>query len=273
MPKRGTIVPIIGTPERHRLQTLDRSTEVLEAVVQSGGMTLAEVQRRLGLGNTVSHRILQTWTELDYLALDPDSKLYRAGVKLLALGLRVRGGFVNEDLQQRLRAVADQLNCTTNAALLYGKQVFHIARAESRYVSPLQLEIGTTLPAHVTALGRVLLAQLPPDRIRALYGDGPLPAYGSQSDRTVDELIADLGAVRKSGFALCYQTINESSGAVAVPLHDAAGTVVAAINAVGAIERFDQATIAASILPELRRAAQQPFELPQLFGGQTATFR
>jgi IclR family pca regulon transcriptional regulator len=260
-------------PERHRLQTLDRSTEVLEAVVQSGGMTLSDVQRRIGLGNTVTHRILQTWTGLDYLAFDPERKVYRAGIKLLALGLRVRAGFVNDDLQQRLRVLADTLNCTTNAALLYGKQIFHIARAESRYVSPLQLEVGTTLPAHVTALGRVLLAQLPPDRIRALYGDGVLPAYGAQSGRTVDELIADLAAVRRDGFAVVYRTVDEGSGSVAVPLRDAGGSIVAAINIVGAFDRFDQTTIAESYLPELRRAAKRPFALPPLFGGEGATVR
>jgi IclR family pca regulon transcriptional regulator len=268
MTARGKDSPIIGTPDRHRLQTLDRSTEVLETVVQSGGKTLAEVQRRLALGHTVTHRILQTWTELDYLAYDPERKIYRAGIKLLALGLRVRGALANDDLQDRLRTVAEALNCTTNAGLLYGKQIFYIARAESRYVSPLPLEIGTTLPAHVTAIGRMLLAQLPGERIRSLYGNGALPAYGPQSGRTVDELIGELAAIRADGFAVCYQTIDEGTGSVAVPLRDPAGSVVAAINVVGAIDRFDQATIAAAYLPALRGAVKRPYVLPALFTGE-----
>jgi IclR family pca regulon transcriptional regulator len=267
MAARGKDSPIIGMPDRHRLQTVDRSAGVLEAVVQSGGMTLAEVQRRLGLGHTVTHRILQTWTELDYLAFDPERKLYRAGIKLLSLGLRVRGALANDDLQSRLRSVAETLNCTTNAGLLYGKQIFYIARAESRYVSPLPLEIGTTLPAHVTAIGRMLLAQLSNERIHNLYGDGALPAYGSQSGRTADDLIAELTAIRTDGFAVCYQTIDEGTGSVAVPLRDVHGTVVAAINVVGAIDRFDQATIAEAYVPALRKAAQRPIALPPLFAG------
>jgi DNA-binding IclR family transcriptional regulator len=268
MTVRGEDSPIIGTPDRHRLQTLDRSTDVLEAVVQSGGMTLAELQRRLGLGHTVTHRILQTWTELDYLAFDPQRKVYRAGIKLLALGLRVRGALANDDLQERLRGVAEALNCTTNAGLLYGKQIFYIARAESRYVSPLPLEIGTTLPAHVTAIGRLLLAQLPPERIHGLYGTGTLPTYGSQSGRNVDELIGELATIRGDGFAVCYQTIDEGTGSVAVPLRDVHGNVVAAMNVVGAIDRFDQATIANAYLPALRDAAKRPFTLPPLFSAE-----
>ena len=254
-------------PARRRLQTLDRSTEVLEAGVQSGGMTLAEVQRRLGLGHTVSHRILQTWTDLEYLAFAPERKAYRAGIKLLSLGLRVRGALVNDDLQGRLRQVADALNCTTNAGLLYGRQIFYIARAESRYVSPLPLEIGTVLPAHATAIGRVLLSHLPRERVYDMYGDGALPAFGSQSDRRVDDLIDELKTIRRDDFAVCYQTIDEGTGSVAVPLRDRGRSVVAAMNVVGPIDRFDQATIADSYLPALRDAAKRPFALPALFLG------
>ncbi|HEY5350461.1 MAG TPA: IclR family transcriptional regulator [Candidatus Lustribacter sp.] len=238
-------------------------------MVQSGGMSLAEVGRRLGLGHTVSHRILQTWTDLEYLAFDPERKVYRAGIKLLALGLRVRGALVNDDLQGRLHRVADALNCTTNAGLLYGRQIFYIARAESRYVSPLPLEIGTVLPAHATAIGRMLLAQLPDERIYGMYGTGALPAFGSQSDRRVDDLIGELKAVRRDDFAVCYQTIDEGTGSVAVPLRDRGGNVVAAMNVVGSIERFDQAMIAGAYLPALRDAAQRPFALPALLLGET----
>ncbi len=260
--------PRKGTPARRRLQTLDRSTDVLETVVQSGGMTLAEVQRRLGLGPTVSHRILQTWTDLDYLAFDPQRKVYRAGIKLLSVGMRVRGALINDDLQGRLYRVADALSCTANAGLLYGRQIFYIGHAESHYVSPMQLEIGTVLPAHATAMGRVLLSHLPSERIYAMYGTGALPAFGSQSGKHVNDLIAELKTINRDGFAVCYQTISESTGSVAVPMRNRSGNVIAAMNVVGAIDRFDQATIADIYLPALREAAKRPLTLPALFLGE-----
>jgi DNA-binding IclR family transcriptional regulator len=253
---------------RKRLQTLDRSTEVLEAVVQSGGLTLAEVRRRLDLGATVAHRILQTWTDLDYLAFDPRRKIYRAGIKLLSVGMRVRGALVNDDLQGRLYRVAETLSCTTNAGLLYGRQIFYIGHAESHYTSPAHLEIGTVLPAHATAIGRVLLACLPNERIYEMYGTAGVPAFGSQGSRRVDDLIRELRIVEREGYAVCYQTINEATGSVAVPLRDETGNVVAAINAIGAIERFDQATIAVSYLSALREVAKRPVKLPALFLGE-----
>lgn len=251
------------------MQTLDRSTEVLEAVIQAGGMSLADVQRRLGLGHTIAHRILQTWTELDYLAFDPQRKTYRAGIKLLSLGLRVRGAFVNHDLQQRLTRVADALDLTANVGLLFGRQIFYIARAESRYASSLRLEIGTTLPAHATAIGRVLLSYVAREHVIALYGDGPLPVYGPQTGGSVQHLATELEIIRRDGYAVCYQTIDEGLSSAAVPLRDAHGAVIAAMNIVGAIDRFDQQAIAERYLPVLRDATREPFALPPLFLGST----
>jgi len=65
-----------------QLRTVARSAEVLELVIRSGSTTLKDVQRELGLGHTVAHRILQTWTSLHYLNFDPERKVYRAGSKL-----------------------------------------------------------------------------------------------------------------------------------------------------------------------------------------------
>ena len=64
--------------------------------------------------------------------------------------------------------------------------------------------------------------------------------------------------------------IDEGTASVAVPLRDRGGSVVAAINVVGAVDRFDQTTIAEAYLPALRDAAERPFVLPALFLGEPA---
>ena len=92
-----------------QLRTVARSADVLELVISSGSTTLKDVQRQLGLGHTVAHRILQTWTSLHYLNFDPERKVYRAGLKLLWAGMRVRAALDNPDLEARLRHVLKTL--------------------------------------------------------------------------------------------------------------------------------------------------------------------
>lgn len=251
---------------RSRLQTADRSADVLETVVAAGSISLAEVQRRLGLGRTVAHRLLQTWTALGFLSFEPERKVYRAGVRLLGLGLRVREALDNADLNRRLRAVAEEIGFTANAGLLYGRQVFYIGRAESRYVTPLPLDVGTALPAHATAIGRVLLAFQPAKAVRAMYGGEPLQAYGEHDFTDLNALLAELNAIARRGYAVGYSTFSAASGSVAIPLRDAGGRVVAAMNAVGPIDAFDRATIVRKYLPVMRRAAGASVALPALFG-------
>ena len=258
--------PVNGKTD-DQLRTVARSADVLELVISSGSTTLKDVQRELGLGHTVAHRILQTWTSLHYLNFDAQRKVYRAGLKLLWAGMRVRAALDNPDLDARLRQVLKTLGFTANVGVLDGRLVLHVARNEGRY-GPFHVEVGSALPAHATSLGRVLLAYEPEAHVMRRYADHDLTAYTPSTITTLPMLLADLREIRRKKYAFSYGMIDSSSATVAVPLRDGDGRVVAAMNVIGPMNEFGADAIRERILPALTDIAAAPVSLPALISGR-----
>jgi IclR family pca regulon transcriptional regulator len=262
----GKHSPIIGKGD-DQLRTVARSADVLELVIASGSTTLKDVQRELGLGHTVAHRILQTWTSLHYLNFDAQRKVYRAGLKLLWTGMRVRAALDNPDLDARLRAVLTTLGFTANVGVLDGRDVIHVARNEGRY-GPFHAEVGSALPAHATSLGRVLLAYEPEASITRRYADEDLTAFTASTITTVAMLLEDLREIRRQTYAYSLGMIDAPTATVAVPLRDADGRVVASMNVLGPIGEFGIDAIRDRILPAMLEIAAPPVSLPPLIAGR-----
>jgi IclR family pca regulon transcriptional regulator len=257
----------LGGKNDEQLRTVARSAEVLELLVGEGALTLRDVQRRLGLGHSVAHRILQTWTALEYLSFNPETKVYRAGTKLMWVGTKVRTALDDPDLHARLATITEQLGFTANVGILEGRVVVHVARSAVRQLLPFEVHAGSSLPAHATAIGRVLLSALPESRVRTLYSEAGFAVYTENTIADLPTLLADLAQVRSSGYAVAIRTIETGIASVAVPLRDADGRVVAALNAVGPTASFAPADVRDRILPLLRQLAAAPIELPAIFGG------
>ena len=252
-----------------QLRTVARSADVLELVIKSGSTTLKDVQRELGLGHTVAHRILQTWTSLHYLNFDTQRKVYRAGVKLLWTGMRIRAALENPDLDARLHAVYEKLGFTSTAGVLDGRDVLHVARNEGSY-GPFHAEVGSPLPAHATALGRLLLAFEPEASVERRYADHDLTAFTPSTITSLPALLDDLREIRRNAYASSLGMIDASSATVAVPLRDVDGRVVAAMNAVGPIAEFSADAIRERILPTMLEIAAPPVSLAALISGRQA---
>jgi IclR family pca regulon transcriptional regulator len=251
------------------LRTVARSADVLELVISSGSTTLKDVQRQLGLGHTVAHRILQTWTSLHYLNFDSQRKVYRAGLKLLWTGMRVRAALDNPDLETRLRQVLQATGFTACVGVLDGRLVLYVARNEGRY-RPFNVEIGAALPAHATSMGRLLLAFESEATVTRRYADQDLTAYTATTITALPVLLADLREVRKKKYAFSYGMIDNASASVAVPLRDTEGRVVAAMNVVGPVSEFGSDAIRDRILPAMTEIAAAPVSLPALISGSHA---
>lgn len=262
----GKQSPLSGKVD-DQLRTVARSVDVLELVITSGSTTLKDVQRELGLGHTVAHRILQTWTSLHYLNFDAQRKVYRAGLKLLWTGMRVRAALDNPDLDARLRTVFKTLGFTANVGVLDGRDVIHVARNEGRY-GPFRVEVGSALPAHATALGRLLLAFEPETSIVRRYTDHDLTMFTPSTITTVPMLLEDLREIRRQTYAFSYGMIDAASATVAVPLRDSDGHVVASMNAVGPIGDFGTEAVRDRILPAMIEIAGPPVSLPPLIAGR-----
>lgn len=189
-----------------------------------------EIVRRLGLPRTTVHELLTTLTARGYLV--QASGRYRLGVRVHQLGNAYAERLdLADEGRQVARGVAEACDETVHVAILEGTEVVYIAKVDSTHAVRMVSATGRRLPAHCTAVGKMLLASLPDEELRARIPDGvPLAAMTPQSITETPALYAELAAARERGTAVEDRESNADVSCVAAPVRDRDGAVVAALS-------------------------------------------
>jgi IclR family transcriptional regulator, pca regulon regulatory protein len=125
----------------------------------------------------------------------------------------------------------------------------------TRRIMSITLSVGTRLPAYATSMGRVLLAALPEAELSARLARIDMRPRSTHTITDPDALRAVLDRVRRQGWAAVDQELEEGLRSLAVPIHDASGTVVAALNVSVHASRGTMTTLRRDILPLAQDAA------------------
>ena len=225
------------------MQGLAKGLAVIEAFQEDAvRLSVSEVAERTGLDRATARRCLLTLDALGYA--DYDGKYFRLAPRTLRLG---HAYYRSATLPAKVQPVLDELSQATgesaSVSLLDGTEVIYVARASQKRVMAINLMPGSRLPAYCASMGRVLLAALPPAEARAILERSERIAYTPHTVTEVAALVKILAKISRDGFAGIDQELELGLCSLSVPLYDAAGRVVAAMN-VGA-------NIARSALPEM----------------------
>jgi IclR family pca regulon transcriptional regulator len=232
----------VGLPDKNFVASLQKGLEVLTCFGrQHSRLTVSEVARLTGCSPASARRSLLTLQALGYL--DSDGKRFWMLPKALLVA------------QPLLDALSERTRESASLGKLLGDDAIIIARSTARRSLSTGLGIGSRLPAYCSALGRVLLASLPPveaeRRVRAMPRQ-PLTA------RTVYELkpvLALLASCREEGYAGNDGELELGVRSMAVPVHDRSGAMVAAMSIAVRAERMSFVEFRDAFLPALRKAS------------------
>jgi IclR family transcriptional regulator, pca regulon regulatory protein len=215
---------------RDLIAGLEKGLAVIEAFDQSQArLTIGEVAARCQLTRSAARRYLITLVPLGYVA--SDGKTFALTPKVLRLGQSyMRSAALPRLVQPELNRLASSLKEASSAGVLDGNDVICIAAASVGRIVSATLQPGTRVPAYCTANGRVLLGALPTAQGDAWLARQTLAALTPQTLTRPDKLRAEITRARKQGYALVDQELELGLRTLAVPLIDAAGQVVAAIN-------------------------------------------
>lgn len=219
-----------------------RALDILELFLDGETLSAPEITTRLGLPRTTVHELLHTLADRHYLTTAPDrAGYYRLGMRVFQLG----GVFAGQlDLAREGQAVAGEVaaRCdeTVHVAVLEGTEVVYVAKVDSTQPVRMVSSVGRRLPAHCTAVGKMLLATLTDAELSARYpGRQSLPAMTGNSVSSLAELRRQLPTVAAEGLAREYCESNEAVACVAAPVRDHEGEVVAAMSVSVPILRWD----------------------------------
>jgi DNA-binding IclR family transcriptional regulator len=220
-----------GAQPAYPITSVDNALRLIRLFNDRDTLRLTDACSYLGVAHSTAHRLLAMLIHHGFVQQDPQSRTYRPGPTLLEIGLSV---VEKSDFRTKARPLlvelVDLFNETVHLMTLEGTKVRYVDGVEGNRALRVAPRTGSMLPAHCTSGGKALLAELPDERIRALYADPTTIA--PQTDRSVSSLpslIAALEEVRANGYATNYEESEEGVGSVAIALRNAAGTALAAV--------------------------------------------
>jgi len=216
------------------VQSVDRALDVLEALAAHGGEAgLSEIAATTGLPYGTIHRLLRTLLARGYVRQESDRR-YALGGALVRLGGAAENMFATW-ARPYLARMVELSGETANLAVLEGDFVVYVAQVPSPRRLRMFAEVGRRVPAHSTAVGKVLLADRA-DAAAVLERTG-LPRRTDQTITSVAAMLAELEAVRERGYALDLGEEETGVHCLAVPVRDGE-RVVAGMSVSGPAERL-----------------------------------
>lgn len=243
-------------PGDNYVQSFARGLEVIRSFSAAAPQqTLSEVAARTGLTRAGARRILLTLQTLGYL--ESDGRLFRLTPRILDLGFAYLSSMPIWDLAEpMMEALTDRVRESCSAAVLDGLDIVYVLRVHTHKIMSTNLAAGSRLPAFWTSLGRVLLAALPEDELRARLATLPRQPFTRHTVLDDETLLARIAQARTQGWCLVDQELEEGLISVAAPLKNRAGDVVAALNISGQANRTSTEMLREQLLPELLQTAQ-----------------
>jgi IclR family transcriptional regulator, KDG regulon repressor len=221
-----------------------RAVDLLDLFLDGKGpRSVPEITAELRLPRSTAYELVQTLVARKCLRpVDGDGHRYDLGLHLFELGSAYADSIdLTDQGQQVAREVVARCDETVHVATLDGTDVVYFVKADSSQAVRMVSAVGKRLPAHCTAVGKVMLAGLDDDEVVARYADtGEWVRMTPNTIPSLAELLASLALIRQQGLAFDDCESNIDVRCVAAPVRDATGSVVAGLSISVPVHRSDQ---------------------------------
>jgi DNA-binding IclR family transcriptional regulator len=220
------------SPSSSSVKSAERLLDVLDLLArQARPVPTMTIARECGIPKSSAHHLLNVMRARNFVTYYETERAWGLGVSAFEIGSAyLRSGPLQRLGRHLLVELTTRTGETSHLAMLHGTEVLYIDKEQpAGSVTKLVTEIGVRLPAHLTAVGRAILAELPEAQIRALYANQPLVVRTGHGPGSVDALLRDLEQVRGTGFALDDGLVTPGISCLACPVFSHEGVPAAAI--------------------------------------------
>lgn len=237
---------------------LNKTLDILEALANAEGMTVAELATASGVNKAATYRILNTLERRGYAVRSTDGvRKYSVGpaFRALARDSHSPGDLLNV-ARPHLRRLWEEFDETVNLGVLNQDQVLYLDIMESDQGLRTTVDVGSHDDLHSTALGKAMLAGLPVSDARQLLSHADMVAKTPRTLTSLPDLMAEVDRTRTRGYALDDEENEPGARCVAAAIIDGRGRPIGALSMSGPAWRIDDAMVI-KIGDRLRRAADE----------------
>ena len=220
------------------IQSIDRAVAILKLLSQSDeGLPISTICSRLGLALGTAHRFLHSLIDNGLVTQDEKTKFYRIGLEML----RLTSGILNSDrlietARQPMQAAANKLQNMVYLSRENHGEVICVSCVNDNVGPQMKFaaQIGSDMPFHAAAAGKIIMAYESPERIESLIQQKmPLQKFTENTHVTKEVVMADMHKCRVQGYSVCDEELELGVVAVAAPIRNLDGRVNASVAVTG----------------------------------------
>ena len=240
------------------VQSLERGLAVIKSFNETRPQqTLTDVAKATGLDRAAARRFLLTLEALGYI--EHDGKFFRLRPQTLQLGYSYLASLPWwRNAQQIGEKLTRRIGVSSAIGVLDGYDMVYVAYASAgRFPQLLNRSIGTHLPAVTSAIGRVVVAGLPPDELHQWLSKLKVEKLTPFTRTDRSEIDGALDEVRSSGYSVVDQELEIGLRSIGVPIRNKGGAVVAGLSVSVIESQITPEVMVERYLPALREAADE----------------
>lgn len=226
---------------RRLITTIERAADVLTLFtrVDRPDLGVTEIANALGLSKAVVHRVLTTLVAKGFIEIDAETRRYRLGPVVLALGVTYSERIDLRGLAMpRLRELSERTNETATLSLRYGWERIYVEQVTPDREVKMSVVLGRSFPLHAGGSSKAFLAFLPEEEQERYLNERLLDALTDRTITDANTLRAELARIRERGYAVSFGERQVGAGSVAAPVLNHRREPVAAVSVCGPVERF-----------------------------------
>ncbi|MFJ8201095.1 IclR family transcriptional regulator C-terminal domain-containing protein [Streptomyces sp. NPDC096152] len=234
---------------------LAKGLAVLEAFGDGAPrLTISDASRATGLSRATARRCLNTLTELGYVTFD--GKFFAPTPRVLRIGATYgESASLPQLAQPHLAAIRDAIDESASMAVRYENESLFIARSEGTRLIDNGIRVGARLPLYASSTGQVLLGALDATELADYLAAAPFPARTPETPTTAAAVEDRVRAARAAGMAINCEELALGLLSIAVPVHDPAGQLVAAISVSASSSRVTVDELRDRVAPVMQQHA------------------
>jgi DNA-binding IclR family transcriptional regulator len=220
---------------------VDKTLSVLEVISQHAkGLSLADLVKSVGIPKTTAFRILEILSAREYVTWNKENERYYIGIKELEIGI---SGLIGQDIVDVSIPYLQELSMTvgeTSFLAVYNNgDVVYLYKAEGTGSIQTTARLGSRRPAYCTALGKVILANLPIEETDRIF-EKKLEKFTEKTVIDRIRLYEEFANIRTDGYSVDDEGVEYGLYCLAVPIYNYTGAVIAAISVSGPIKRLNE---------------------------------
>jgi IclR family transcriptional regulator, KDG regulon repressor len=247
-------------------KTVVKTLELLQLFTTHERLTLQEMVQLTKLPKTSVFRMAQSLVASGFLKKDGET--YELGLSLLQLGcLVVERLDVRKVALPIMRQLKEETNEAVNLVIKDGDEAIYVEKVETSEPVRVYTRVGRRAPLYAGACPRVLLTFMPIEEQKRYLDRTELTPIGSKTIVDREKLKTVINEAKKKGYTVSHSELADYSSAVAVPIFNHEGKVIAGLSLVGPENRFQPSYIE-QLVPKLKHAAGQISKALGFIGGK-----